>query len=92
MIYQGTSISGDTKKAESFQCCFNSIFTDHSSCPTFHEVNVNPLINNHLDLIEVTTEEVTELLTSLDSSKAPGPDNLPEKMHQHSSSVYNCYY
>ena len=25
----------------------------------------------------MTTEEVTELLTSLDSSKAPGPDNLP---------------
>ena len=44
---------------------------------TFHEVNVNPLINSHLDLIEVTTEEVTELLTSLDSTKAPGPDNLP---------------
>ena len=89
MIYQGISISDDTKKAESFQRFFNSIYTDHSYCPTFHEVNVNPLINNHLDLIEVTTEEVTKLLTSLDSAKAPGPDNLLtivlRKMRQHSS-------
>ena len=77
MIYEGISISDDTKKAESFQRFFDSIYTDQSSCPTSHEVNVNPLINNHLDLIEVTTEEVTKLLTSLDSAKAPCPDNLP---------------
>ena len=77
MMYQGISISDDTKKAESFQRFFDSIYTDHSSCSTSHEVTVNPLINNRLDLIVVTTEEVTKLLTSLDSSKAPGPDNLP---------------
>ena len=44
-----------------------------------------------LDLIEVTPEEVTKLLISLDSGKAPVPDNLSTiALNQWASALAPC--
>ena len=77
VTYNGVDATDDRTKAEMFLRFFESVYTDHSSCTVSDNLVRNPAINDYLELIEVTTNEVTELLASLDCSKATGPDNLP---------------
>ena len=72
-----TEYSTDCAKAETFLRFFQSVYSDHGSCISPSVVESNPLSTETLNLIEVSTTEVTTLLEELDCSKAPGPDNIP---------------
>ena len=77
IVYEGTEYSTDCAKAETFLPFFQSVYFDHGSCISLSVVESNPLSTETLNLIEVSTTEVTTLLEELDCSKAPGPDNIP---------------
>lgn len=77
IVYEGTEYSTDCAKAETFLRFFQSVYSDHGSCISPSVVESNPLSTETLNLIEVSTTEVTTLLEELDCSKAPGPDNIP---------------
>ena len=70
-------VNSDCAKAETFLRFFQSVYSDHGSCISPSVVQSNPLSTETLNLIEVSTTEVTTLLEELDCSKAPGPDNIP---------------
>lgn len=65
------------RKLKHFFVFFQSVYSDHGSCISPSVVESNPLSTETLNLIEVSTTEVTTLLEELDCSKAPGPDNIP---------------
>jgi len=77
IVYEGTEYSTDCAKAETFLRFFQSVYSDHGSCISPSVVESNPLSTETLNLIEVSTTEVTTLLEELDCSQAPGPDNIP---------------
>ena len=75
--YKGVSISDDLERAEAFNDYFKSIYKDHTCCSPPDLCPVNSNINELLELIQVTPEDVFSLLFNLDVSKATGPDKLP---------------
>ena len=74
--YNGISITDDMARAEAFNDYFKSIYKDHSRCKppdTSPESSNNP---NLLEIIQVSSNDVLSLLSSLDIAKATGPDKL----------------
>ena len=100
IVYEGMESSADCAKAESFLRFFQSVYSDHGSCTSPSVVGSNPLITESLNLIEVSTFQVTTLLQELDCSKAPGPDNIPTVVLKKCSSalapsitaLFNCSF
>ena len=74
--YKGVSLTDDSIRAETFNDYFKSIYKDHSNCVfpfTDPAISGDP---SKLELIQTSNEEVLLILSSLDTSKATGPDNL----------------
>ena len=76
-----TSANNDLEKANLFITYFHSIFTKSSfQCP-------NPMLlaypNSTICEIFITEDEVFQALTSLDPSKAAGPDGIGPKLLKH---------
>ena len=74
--YKGVSLTDDSIRAEAFNDYFKSIYKDHSNCLfpfTDPAISGDP---SKLELIQTSNEEVLLILSSLDTSKATGPDNL----------------
>lgn len=75
LTYNNTTFSDDRARAEAFNDFFKSVYKDHSRCQvTFDE----PVItDNSLCHVQVSVEEISKILSSLDVHKAIGPDKLP---------------
>ena len=71
--YKVVSISDDLERAEAFNDYFKSIYKDHSCCSPPDPCPVNSNIDKSLELIQVTPEDVSSLMSNLDVSKAAGP-------------------
>ena len=74
--YKGVSLADDSIRAEAFNDYFKSIYL--RSFKLFVSVHC-PAISgdpSKLELIQTSNEEVLLILSSLDISKATGPDNL----------------
>ena len=67
----------DQARAEAFNDYFKSIYKDHLHCALPDTCPLHPDIPELIDAIQVSSAEVCELLSTLDISKATGPDNLP---------------
>ena len=76
-----TSAENDREKANLFNSYFHSIFTKSS----FQSPNATLLPNTNSTICEIsiTEDEVFQALTSLDPSKAAGPDGIGPKLLKH---------
>ena len=63
---------------QAFNAFFKSVFKDHSGCKVNLEEPTTLLtVIRSLCYVQVTVEEISKILSSLDVYKALGPDNLP---------------
>ena len=77
IVYNNFTFSDDRARAEAFSEFFKSVFKDHSGCKVNSEKPTLPTVDTSLCYIQVTVEEISKLLSSLDVHKALGPDNMP---------------
>lgn len=78
VIFNNFTFSDDRARAEAFNAFFKSVFKDHSGCNVNLEEPTTLLTDNRsLCYVQVTVEEISKILISLDVYKALGPDNLP---------------
>ena len=74
---KGVPVSEDQARAKAFNDYFKSIYKNHLCCAVPDTCPLHPDIPELIDAIQVSSAEVCELLSTLDTSKATGPDNLP---------------
>ena len=101
IFYNGASTTDDNVKAETFLHFFQSIYTDHELCflESVEGGEINPT-TIYLSNIRVSTNEVEDMLHSLDCTKAIGPDNLPSAILKNCASslapsmtaFFNCSF
>ena len=78
--FRGIHHHDPAEKCELFNSFFNSTFSDptHSLYSTYPPIHAEPM--NHIDISE---EDVFEVLSSLDPSTSPGPDNISPCVLKH---------
>ena len=74
---KGVPVSEDQARAKAFNDYFKSIYKNHLCCAVPDTCPLHLDIPELIDAIQVSSAEVCELLSTLDTSKATGPDNLP---------------
>ena len=74
---KGVPVSEDQARAKAFNDYFKSIYKNHLCCAVPDTCPLHPDIPELIDAIQVSSAEVCELLSTLDTSKATGPDNVP---------------
>ena len=74
---KGVPVSEDQARAKAFNDYFKSIYKNHLCCAVPDTCPLHPDIPELIDAIQVSSAEICELLSTLDTSKATGPDNLP---------------
>lgn len=83
MYLDSTPASTDLEKAELFNQFFYSVFS--TTTFTLPPISRLPVHSNTLDKIDITETDILEALTSLDPSKAQGPDELGPSLLKHCS-------
>jgi hypothetical protein len=70
----GTEVSSDGEKAETFNSFFGSVFTveDRQNMPEGIKVTVQQYLND----IQFSEQEILQLLLKVNVNKSPGPDNI----------------
>ena len=75
ITYNNTTFSDDRARNEAFNDFLKSVYKDHSRCQvTFDEPAIT---DNSLCHVQVSVEEISKILSSLEVHKAIGPDKLP---------------
>ena len=76
LTYNNTTFSDDRARAHAFNRFLKSVYKpDHSRCQVaFDEPAIT---DNSLCRIQISVEEISKILSSLDVHKAIGPDKLP---------------
>ena len=97
LTYGGVTVNTPAKKAELFNSYFSSVFSVPRSIVDTTSDNVfSPKTDLQLSDIKLSVEEVAKCLSTLDTSKAGGPDGIPTRLlkdcgHQIAPSICNMF-
>ena len=91
--YNNTTFLDDPAQDEAFNGFFKSVYKDHSRCEVTRDKPV--ITDNRLCHVQVSLEEISKILSSLDVQKLIGPDKLLTIVLKEcavSCSLCNSYY
>ena len=91
--YNNTTFLDDPAQDEAFNGFFKSVYKDHSRCEVTRDKPV--ITDNRLCHVQVSLEEISKILSSLDVHKLIGPDKLLTIVLKEcavSCSLCNSYY